>query len=134
MTEASTFAIEEPNLFTLTGRDLTVSLTLSGIDGKPHFSYHDSHQAKEFSGDDITIEETALGTLASVVIVTTVDAGYTSFTLLLPRVNLIGATSHAIHTLGITATHRTTIAGLGHGQLTNYHSSHLHGSASQVQF
>ncbi len=48
--------------------------------------------------------------------------------------NLVDATSHLIHTVGITSMHRTTIAGLGHGQLTSYHITHLHGSASQVEF
>jgi hypothetical protein len=52
----------------------------------------------------------------------------------MPRVNLAGAPNAVIHTLGITAMHRTTIAGLGRGQLTTYHVSHLSGSASQVQF
>lgn len=129
-----TLAIEQPNLFTLTGGGLTVTLALSGFDGKPHFSYHDAHRALQFAGDEITMEETALDTLASVVIVRTVDAGNTVFTLLVPHVNLIGATSHLIHTLGITSMHRTTIAGLGHGQLTSYQVTRLHGSASQVQF
>jgi hypothetical protein len=84
--------------------------------------------------DEITFEETTLSTLASVTLVRTVDLGDTTFTLLVPRVNLLGATSHVIHTVGITTMHRTTIAGLGHGQLTTYHVTRLYGSATQVQF
>jgi hypothetical protein len=126
--------IESPNLFSLSGGGLTVSLALSGIDGKPHFSYQDAHQSLSFSGDEITLEETALDTLASVTLVRTVDFGDTTFTLLVPRVNLLGAASHVIYTVGITTTHRTTIAGLGHGQLTTYHVTELRGSAAQVQF
>jgi hypothetical protein len=126
--------IESPNLFSLSGGGLTVSLALSGIDGKPHFSYQDAHQSQSFSGDEITVEETALSTLASVTVVKTVDLGDTTFTLLVPTVNLSGAASHVIQTIGITAMHRTTIAGLGHGQLTTYHVTRLYGSAAQVQF
>jgi hypothetical protein len=126
--------IESPNLFSLSGGGLTVSLALSGIDGKPHFSYQDAHQSQSFSGDEITLEETTLDTLASVTLVRTVDFGDTTFTLLVPRVNLLGAASHIIHTVGITTMHRTTIAGLGHGQLTTYHVTRLYGSAAQVQF
>jgi len=111
-----------------------VSLALSGIDGKPHFSYQDAHQSLSFSGDEITLEETALDTLATVTLVRTVDVGDTTFTLLVPRVNLLGSASHVIYTVGITTTHRTTIAGLGHGQLTTYHVTELCGSAAQVQF
>ena len=134
MSNANALPIEAPNLFSLSGGGLTVSLALSGFDGKPHFSYQDSHQSLNFSGDDITIEETALGTLVTVTLVRTPDFGDTTFTLLVPRINLLGATSHVIHTVGITTMHRTTIAGLGHGQLTTYHVTRLSGSAAQVQF
>src|SRR5690349_9373392 len=134
MSNANALPIEAPNLFSLSGGGLTVSLALSGFDGKPHFSYQDSRQSLNFSGDDIAIEETALGTLVTVTLVRTPDFGDTTFTLLVPRVNLLGATSHVIHTVGITTMHRTTIAGLGHGQLTTYHVTRLSGSAAQVQF
>ncbi len=134
MSNANALPIEAPNLFSLSGGGLTVSLALSGFDGKPHFSYQDSHQSLNFSGDDITIEETALGTLVTVTLVRTPDFGDTTFTLLVPRINLLGATSHVVHTVGITTIHRTTIAGLGHGQLTTYHVTRLNGSAAQVQF
>lgn len=134
MSGINALPIEAPNLFSLSGGGLTVSLALSGIDGKPHFSYQDAHQSLSFSGDEITIEETALDTLATVTLVRTVDVGDTTFTLLVPRVNLLGAASHVIYTVGITTTHRTTIAGLGHGQLTTYHVTELCGSAAQVQF
>jgi hypothetical protein len=49
--------IESPNLFSLSGGALTVSLALSDIDGKPHFSYRDAHQSQSFSGDEITLEK-----------------------------------------------------------------------------
>ena len=65
MSNANALPIEAPNLFSLSGGGLTVSLALSGFDAKPHFSYQDSHQSLNFSGDDITIEETALGTLVT---------------------------------------------------------------------
>ena len=134
MSGMNALAIEAPNLFSVSGGGLTVSLALSGIDGKPHFSYQDAHQSLSFSGDEITLEETALDTLATVTLVRTVDVGDTTFTLLVPRVNLIGAASHVVYTVGITTTHRTTIAGLGHGQLTTYQVTELCGSAAQVQF
>ena len=132
MTAAGSDAIEAPNLFTLTGHHLSITLALTGIDGQPRFTYHDTQRALNFAGDEITVEDTALGRQATVTIVRTVDVGNTTFTLLLPLVNLISG-SHAITTLGITAIHRTSIAGIGHGQLTTYHSTALHGTADQVQ-
>ena len=134
MSNENVLPIEAPNLFSLSGGGLTVSLALSGFDGKPHFSYQDSHQSLSFSADEITIEETVLDTLVTVTLVRTPDFGDTTFTLLVPRINLLGATSHVTHTVGITTIHRTTIAGLGHGQLTTYHVTRLNGSAAQVQF
>lgn len=134
MSHANALPIESPNLFSLSGGGLTVSLALTGIDGKARFSYQDSHQSQSFSGGDITFEETALNTLVSVTLVRTADLGDTTFTLLLPRVNLLGAAGHVVHTVGITTMHRTTIAGLGHGQLTTYHVTRLYGSAAQAQF
>jgi hypothetical protein len=49
-------------------------------------------------------------------------------------VNLIGAGSHAVETVGLIAVHRTTIGGLGHGQLTSIRTLRLRGNADQVQF
>jgi len=68
-----------------------------------------------FSGDEITMEEAELGTLARVIIQRTVDVGFTSFSVVLPRVNLLGTTTVILSTFGVTALHRTTIAGLGEG-------------------
>ena len=134
MTESPDVAIETPNFYLLHGDGRTISITTSGIDGRPHLGYQDAHRSVGFSGDEITFEDTIPGTLATVILQRTVDVGSVTFTVITPRVNLAGAPNAVIHTLGITAMHRTTIAGLGRGQLTTYHVSHLSGSASQVQF
>ena len=133
MTTPAPPATEAPNLFNLTGDHLSVTLALSGIDGRPHFNYHDGFRALNFTGDEITLEDTAMGKQATVTIVRTVDAGDTSFTLRIPVVNLLSG-QHTITTLGITTMHRTTIAGIGRGQLTTYNATPLHGSATQVDF
>jgi hypothetical protein len=126
-------AIEQPNLFILAGRDISATVALSGVDGNPKFAYQDTQRVLAFSGDEITMENTALGTLATVTIARTVDLGSTTFTVLLPEVNLIG-NHHQIRTIGITSLHRTTIAGIGRGQLTDYTTIRLHGTAEQVDF
>jgi len=105
---------------------------LTGIDGRPRFTYHDTQRALNFTGDEITVEDTALGRQATVTIVRTVDVGNTTFTVLIPFVSLISG-NHAITTLGITTMHRTSIGGIGHGQLNTYHPTVLHGTADQVQ-
>lgn len=133
-TESQDLPIESPNLYLLQGDGRTVNLATSGFDGRPHLSYHDSHRSLSFSGDEITFEGTSPGTLVTVILQSIPDLGDTTFTILVPLVNVTGTPNAFIHTLGITSMHRTTFLGLGRGQLTSYHVSHLSGSASQVQF
>jgi hypothetical protein len=124
--------IEQPNFFTLSGAGVTITLQLSGVTGQPVLTYQDSHQATNFTGEELTLEDTALGQLVSVPIVKSVDAGFTAFSVVIPNINLIGG-HHHVDTIGITSTHRTTLAGPAQGQLSTYHVVHLHGTASQVQ-
>ncbi len=133
MTTTNANAIEQPNLFTVSGRYISATVALSGFDGKPKATYHDAQRVLSFSGDEITFEDGALGTLVTVTIARTVDFGSTTFTVVLPRVNLIG-NHHQIRTIGITTLHRTSIAGIGNGQLTEYTTVRLHGTAQQVDF
>lgn len=133
MSPAVSNAIEAPNLFTLAGRHVSVSVALSGIDGKPHVTFHDAQHVLSFSGDEITMEDSALGRLITVVVARTVDLGSSTFTVVLPAVNLISG-HHHVDTIGVTALHRTSIAGVGRGQLTTYTTARLRGTAEQVQF
>src|SRR5690242_7694524 len=81
-------ALVSANLYDLAGHSLHVNYATSGFDGKPHLSYQDAHQSLSFSGDQIETVEARLGHLVSVVIRSSVDAGSTTFSLLVPRVNL----------------------------------------------
>ena len=77
--------------------------------------------------------ETELGAVVSVVLRLTPDAGSTTFSLLVPHVNLIAGQPAAIHTDGITAIHRLTLApGLNHGQQDQYSVTKLQGTAANV--
>ena len=38
----------EPNNFELSGNDIHITYSTSGIDGKPHFSYQDLHLTPQF--------------------------------------------------------------------------------------
>ena len=64
-------AIEAPNLFTLSGRGLSITNNLGGIDGRTQVTYH--------------------------------------------------------------TLHRTSIAGIGHGQLSTVHTVRLRGTASRIE-
>ena len=125
---------DQPNLFSLTGHGVSVTLSLSGIDGKPLLTYHDSVRAQNFSADEITFEDSeGLVRTATVTIVRTVDVGFTTFTVLLPEINESAAGPHPVSTLGITALHATPLIRIGRQQLTDYHVVPLHGTASTVE-
>ena len=136
----------QPNFFQLSGHEkhggsnLQVSyLTHSGPatpqfpQGPPHFSYQDASISRSFVGQDVQVVETELGAVVSVVIRLTPDSGSTTFSLLVPRVNLIAGHPATIHTDGITAIHRLSLApGLNHGQQDQYSVTSLEGTAANV--
>ncbi|HWH12944.1 MAG TPA: hypothetical protein VG165_17620 [Solirubrobacteraceae bacterium] len=125
-----------PNRYELTGGGLTVTYTTTGIDGQPHLQYHHGAVSKAFVGSDqIQAVETDLGTVVSVPIFVTIDSGSTSFSLLIPRVNMSPGEHIAISTDGITATHRfSVVPAFDHGQLDAYAVTPMHGTADIVAF
>lgn len=130
-----------PNLYQLHGRGLSVSFSTTSFEGRPRFSYQDSQGTKTFSGDEITLTQSPIGTLATVVIQVVPDAGSTTFTLLIPTVNLANNPPPAavppapIRTDGITTVTRGSIApALDLGQIQTYHVTKLSGLASHVHF
>jgi hypothetical protein len=95
-------------------------------------SYQDSVRSLSFKGmKEVETVETEAGQLVSVVIVRTTDLGDTTFSFLVPRVNLDGDASVPVRTVGITTIHRTGLApGLGRGQTDSYTAVTLSGTAS----
>jgi hypothetical protein len=125
---------DQPNLFSLSGHGVSVTLTLSGIDGRPQLSYHDSVRAQSFTGAELTIEDNeGLGRTATVTIVKSLDVGHTTFTLVIPVLNEHAPAPYAVQTVGITTLHATFLGRIGRPQLTDYHVVHLHGTASTVE-
>ena len=126
-------AAQAPNLYQLSGKHLNITYSTTGIDGKPHFSYQDLQQTLSFTGDQIRSVVTEIGTLVSVTIRLTVDTGGTTFSLLLPRVNIPGEQSVPVETVGITTLHRFSVLPIN-GQRDFYTVTRLQGSASRVFF
>ena len=122
-----------PNQYDLSGKHLHVTYSTTGIDGKPHFSYQDLQQTLSFTGDEIRSVETEIGTLVSVTIRMTVDTGGTTFSVLLPHVNIPGEQSVSIQTFGITTLHKFSILPVN-GQRDFYTTTRLNGTASRVFF
>ena len=128
-------AFTHPNHFVLAGGGIHVTYNTSSFTGQPQFTYTSFLGTKTFSGNQTKTEQTVLGTLVSVTITMTPDSGSTTFTLLIPRVNLNVGETIAITTSGITAHHRFAIfPGAMHGQLDTYGVVTLSGTAQFVFF
>ncbi|WP_392533257.1 hypothetical protein [Nostoc sp. C117] len=130
-----------PNLYNLSGRNhagnkIKVTYSTSSITAKPLFSYQDQQQTLNFSGDEIRTAESEIGTLVTVTIQRTVDTGSTTFSLLIPRVNLgQNYKSAPIETKGITTVNRfSVIPAFNLGQTQTYTITPLKGTAQSVAF
>ena len=126
-----------PNQYHLHGGGIQVSYFPDGEGpltqrGPVVLTYQDEHRSLAFRRDDVrTVEVTDLGTIVSVTLVMTVDVGSTSFSLLVPHVQLPGGQSSvAIQTEGITTIHRAFVALIGHPQAESYRVRRLTGTAS----
>ena len=87
--------------------------------------------SRNFVGDQIRTADTEIGTLVTVTISLTPDSGSTTFTLLIPEVNLRASDSASISTYGITTLHRLTIIGPPlQGQTELYTTHEMKGTAA----
>jgi hypothetical protein len=124
-----------PNLYELRGNNIRVLYSTSSITGKPLFDYQDNRQKLHFEGDQIQTEDVAIGKLVTVTIRKTVDTGSTTFSVLIPRINLEQSNEAKISTEGVTTVQRfSTIPTSNQGQTQSYKVITLTGTAKAVQF
>jgi hypothetical protein len=127
-----------PNQYHVSGGGLSVSYYPDGFGpvlqnhGRLVLTYQDAHRSQSFYSDDVrTVKVDDLGLAASVTLVETVDTGSTTFSLLVPDVQLPDQqASVPIRTEGITTVHRAFVALLGHPQSETYTVTALHGTAA----
>jgi hypothetical protein len=124
----------QPTLYELSGNGIHVTYATSSLQGQPQFNYHDAFQARNFTGNQIQTADTILGRLVTVFLVQTVDSGSTTFTLLVPSVNLPPSKVANITTEGITTLHKFAIVKPPQGQTELYTVHKLHGTARFVEF
>ncbi|MCC5656737.1 hypothetical protein LC608_07015 [Nostoc sp. XA010] len=129
-----------PNLYNFNGYNskgekVTINYSTSSFTGKPLFNYQEQKQTLNFTGDEIRTVDTEIGTLVTVTIKKTVDTGNTTFTLLIPRVNLGSSNEVKVETKGITTTNRfSVIPQFNQGQTQTYTTINLRGTAQSVAF
>jgi hypothetical protein len=124
-----------PNYYSVQGGNLTITYATTSINGQPTFTYQDTNQSITFTGDQIRTVGTEIGTLVTVTTAMTVDAGSTTFTLLIPRVALDASNQAALRTKGITTHHKfSLIPSLNVGQRDTYKVTALTGTASFLVF
>lgn len=134
-TKSAPRPVTTPNLYLLRGAQLHITYSTTSLDGKPRFSYQDASQALIFEGAQIRTVITEIGMLVSVTLVTTIDRGNTTFTLVAPTVNLPSSNEAPIYTEGITTIHRFSIAPVfDQGQAELYTITPLTGTARLVFF
>jgi len=115
-----------------TATGLQVSYSIAG----PNLHYHQGPVVQDFTGKEIRVAEVPdVGTLVSVTIHMLIDSGSTTFTVLLPRVNLPAPpalpAAVPVTTDGVTTLHRfSTVLALQHGQQETYTVTPLQGTAS----
>jgi hypothetical protein len=115
-----------------TATGLQVSYSVAG----PNLHYHQGAVVKDFTGNQIRVAEVPdVGTLVSVTTQMVVDSGSTTFTLLLPRVNLPAPpalpAAVPVTTDGVTTLHRfSTVLAMQNGQQEAYTVTPLQGTAS----
>jgi hypothetical protein len=111
---------------------LQVSYSVAG----PQLHYHQGAVVKDFTGNQIRVAEVPdLGTLVSVTIFMLIDSGSTTFTVLLPIVNLPAPPALPVAVPvtadGVTTLHRfSTVLALQNGQQETYTVTPLQGTAS----
>jgi hypothetical protein len=124
-----------PNQFALQAQGIRVNYSTSSITGTARLSFKKGRKTLNFAGRDIRAVDTLIGSLVTVTIANVPDKSVTTFSLLLPAINLAKASSkQSFRTIGITTTNKTSIAGPVKGVQQTYKSVELRGTAQQVQF
>ena len=125
----------QPNKYVLTGGGITITYLTSWFRDQPWLTYKDAHQNLNFSGNnEIRVIDTELGRIATVTISKTIDTMSTSFSVLLPQVNLSDMRSQeAFGAVGIRAVNKTELVLPATGARETYQTVTLEGQASVVE-
>ena len=133
--EALIASVQQPNLFVIKGVGMKITYSTSSFGGQPLLTYRDRQHTLTFQGEEILQSDSEIGQQVTVIIEQIPDLRTVTFTLLLPTINL-DEPEIRFRTIGIIATHRTSIGGpdLVKGVLQTYRVKELRGTAQLVNF
>jgi hypothetical protein len=89
------------NKFVLKHHQVEVDYTLGATPGIPALVYRDGPTPKSFTASEITTDQTGLGTLISVSLVTSIDTGGERFGFFLPQLDVPRGQSEEFRTVGV---------------------------------
>ncbi|MBT4521985.1 MAG: carboxypeptidase regulatory-like domain-containing protein [Halieaceae bacterium] len=125
----------QPNHYVFAGKNVSVEYTTSSIDDTPQLHYRrGSNGVRTFSGDEIRATKTEVGQLVTLSLRQIPDLKTTTFTLLIPAVNVNEQGPVLFETTAFITNHHTTIAGpaLVDGPIQTHFMQSLLAQASQV--
>jgi hypothetical protein len=97
--------------------------------------YQDSSQTLQFKTTDLQTVASDMGSIVTATLRRTIDTGSTTFTLVVPTVNLSPSRISPVATFGVTTVHQfSTIAAFNQGQLETYSIVDLQGTAEFIAF
>jgi hypothetical protein len=124
-----------PNQYDLSGQSVRIGYSTSSIAGSPQLTFTKGRKTLTFTGKQIGVLDTNIGALVTVTIAMTPDKDFTTFSVLLPAIQLARETGkQAFRTVGITTIHKTSLAGPVKGVQQTYKVIELKGTAQQVVF
>lgn len=129
----------QPNLFTLSSKQIQITYSTSSIRGTPQLSYRDEQRSATFSGDEIRTLDSEIGRLVTVTLEIAPDAYTRTLTLIVPEVVLPadGArTAPTIRTNALITTRLTPFGGprFVKGARQQYRVVSLRGTAQIADF
>jgi hypothetical protein len=124
-----------PNQYELEGQGVRVGYSTSSITGKPQLSFKKGRKSLNFTGTEIGVLDTIIGALITVTIASTPDLNSTTFSFVLPSIDLQKESAkQSFRTIGITTIHKTSIVGPVKGVQQTYKIIQLRGTAQHVAF
>ena len=92
------------NKYLLKQHQIEIDYTLGATPGLTALTYKDGSSVKSFTSNELTTEQTALGTLVSFPLVLSVDTGGERFGFFLPQIDIASGQTEKFRTAGVFET------------------------------